>query len=317
MDLTREDLLKVLPLDEAVAVIGSANADLVVGVEEMPTPGETIAGGPLEVLPGGKSSNQAVASALLGAPTSFIGAVGADGNGSLLESSMSAAGVNIDHLKRVDRPTSCAVITVDSHAENMIVVTSGANETVDVEMLEAAKAAIESAKVLGLALEIPLETVVKAAEIAQAANVITVVNPSPLPDEIPDALLAATDVLVVNEGEMQAIAGDFSGDWAEAERRVHRLGVKRAIVTLGPRGAFVLENGATHVSTIDVDVVDTTGCGDSFTGSVMAALAAGSNLVDAARFASIVASYASAGKGAQRSYGNIAEIDAALFPDEE
>ena len=308
-----DDFQAVQPLSSPVAVIGSANADLTVRVQAMPQPGETIHGGPLVTLPGGKSANQAVASALLGAPTSFIGAVGRDDNGNFLLSSLRDAGVDVQYVRRVDIPTSCAVITVDARAENMIVVTRGANETVGIDAVEEAREVIEGAEALGLACEIPMETVTAAAQIAKAAGTTVVLNPSPFPSVIPEALLRSVDVLIVNEGEMRALIGDAGEDWAAAEVALRELGVDRAIVTLGPRGAVVLDRGATLVPTIDVPVVDTTGCGDSFTGAIVAALAAGSDLVAASKFASVVASFAAAGEGAQASYGTVEQIEAALL----
>lgn len=302
----------VTPFSAPVTVIGSANADLTVRVAAMPQPGQTIHGGPLAVLPGGKSANQAVAAALVGAPTSFIGAVGTDDNGSFLIDSLTRAGVSTEYVARVAEPTSCAIITVDSGAENMIVVTEGANDTVDVAAIEHARSAIESAKAVGLALEIPLAAVIQAAQLAHAAGAITVFNPSPMPESLPADLLEAIDVLIVNEGETEALVGAIDGDWTATEERIRALGVQRAVVTLGPRGAMVLENGATHVPIVDVPVVDTTGCGDAFTGGLLAVLANGHSLVEAAEFASIVASYASGGRGAQASYGTLEQISQAF-----
>lgn len=303
----------VQPLSAPVAVMGSANADLTVRVQAMPQAGETIHGGPLMTLPGGKSANQAVAAALLGAPTSFVGAVGNDDNGAFLLRSLADAGVNVDHVKRTDTPTSCAIITVDAHAENTIVVTRGANFDVDEALVAQAHPAVTEAKVLGLALEVPMEAVVAAAEMAHAAGVLVVFNPSPMPEQIPQRLLNAVDVLIVNEGEMRALIGHREEDWEGAEAALKALGVSRAIITLGPRGAMVLDSGATLVPVVSVPVVDTTGCGDSFTGAVLAALAAGADLVQASRFASIVASYASTGQGAQASYGTLDQIEQTIL----
>ena len=262
----------VTPLDGSVVVVGSANADLTVRVAAMPQPGQTIHGGPLTTLPGGKSANQAAAAALLGAPTAFVGAVGMDDNGDFLAASLDACGVDTGNLHRVKVATSCAIITVDARAENMIVVTEGANNQVDGEILDAARDALTSAKAVGLALEIPIETVIAAAQMAHEAGAVVVFNPSPMPSSVPKELLVNTDVLVINEGEMRAMIGDIAGDWYLAEERLKVLGVGSAVVTIGPRGAMVLDQGVTLVPVVEVEVVDTTGCGDSFTGALMAAL---------------------------------------------
>lgn len=303
----------VTPLDGSVVVVGSANADLTVRVAAMPKPGQTIHGGPLTTLPGGKSANQAAAAALLGAPTAFVGAVGMDDNGDFLAASLDACGVDTGNLHRVKVATSCAIITVDARAENMIVVTEGANNQVDDEILDAARDALTSAKAVGLALEIPIETVIAAAQMAHEAGAAVVFNPSPMPSSVPEELLTNTDVLVINEGEMRAMIGDIAGDWNLAEERLKALGVGSAVVTIGPRGAMVLDHGVTLVPVVEVEVVDTTGCGDSFTGALMAALASGRDLVAAAEFASVVASYASMGFGAQASYGTLEQIQAAFI----
>ena len=303
----------VTPLDGSVVVVGSANADLTVRVAVMPQPGQTIHGGPLTTLPGGKSANQAAAAALLGAPTAFVGAVGMDDNGDFLAASLDACGVDTGNLHRVKVATSCAIITVDARAENMIVVTEGANNQVDGEILDAARDALTSAKAVGLALEIPIETVIVAAQMAHEAGAVVVFNPSPMPSSVPKELLVNTDVLVINEGEMRAMIGDIAGDWYLAEERLKALGVGSAVVTIGPRGAMVLDQGVTLVPVVEVEVVDTTGCGDSFTGALIAALASGKDLVASAEFASVVASYASMGFGAQASYGTLEQIRAAFL----
>ena len=112
---------------------------------------------------------------------------------------------------------------------------------------------------------------------------------------------------------MRAMIGDIAGDWYLAEERLKVLGVGSAVITIGPRGAMVLDHGATLVPVVEVEVVDTTGCGDSFTGALMAALASGRDLVASAEFASVVASYASMGFGAQASYGTLEQIRAAFI----
>lgn len=307
MHLTQH-IKSVTPLTAAVAVVGSANADLTVEVAAMPTPGQTIHGGPLRVLPGGKSANQAVAAALVGSPTTFVGAVGNDQNGEFLIDSLSRAGVDTSHVAQTDAATSCALITVDSQAENMIVVTEGANDTVDHELIEHARSAIEGAKVIGLALEIPLAAVLHSARIAHDAGTLIVFNPSPIPESLPAELVEMVDVLIVNEGEAAALIGVINDDWEGAIQRLAGQGISRAVVTLGAHGAMVLDGIATHVPIVPTTVVDTTGCGDSFTGALLAALASGHGLLGSAQFASVVAAFAASGRGAQASYGTLEQI---------
>lgn len=303
----------VRPLDAPVVVVGSANVDMTVIVQDVPHAGQTVEGGPLALLPGGKSLNQATASALLGAPTAFVGAVGNDDNGKFLINAMQLAGVNTTHIARVGTPTSCALIAVDAQGEPAIVVSQGANKRMDVAVLEAARSAIENANVLGLALEIPMETVIWAARMAKNSDTVTVLNGAPKTGTLPRELLGNIDVLIVDEMEIEKIVGPLDGDWVAAQNRLRELGVTKAVITLGPVGALILHEGIEPVAPTDVEVVDTTGCGDAFTGGMLAALGAGNDLVDSAKFGAIVAAYAAAGRGASASYGTLEEIERRLF----
>ena len=148
-------VLDRLRSDAAVCVVGSLNADLRVSTERLPRPGETVPGGPLRILPGGKSANQAVACALLGVPTTMVGAVGDDANGRLLLESLDAAGVATDAVVRLPVATGTAVITVDAAGENTIVVSPGANGELGPAMVAGASGPIAAAGALGLCLEVP------------------------------------------------------------------------------------------------------------------------------------------------------------------
>ena len=307
----------------AVAVMGSANADLTVRVAELPKPGETIAGGPLAVLPGGKSANQAATVARLGVRASLIGAVGADPNGTMLRDSLVDAGVDVAHLAESGEATGTAMILVDDDAENCIVISPGANGTVDAGLVAKHSEAIRGAEVLGLCLEVGDDAVIEAAGIAREADVTVVFNLSPVRD-VPAELLELVDVLIVNEHELAALVGDAaaaegaeSGDWSDAATALAaKHGIRTAVVTLGGAGSVVVETGesdavtATRIDPLPVDVVDTTGCGDSYMGSLMAGLASGLPVNDAARLAAAVSAYAAGGEGAQASYGTADQVRA-------
>lgn len=314
-----------------VCVMGSANADLTVRVASLPKPGETIAGGPLEVLPGGKSANQAATVGRLGVAATFLGAVGADPNGALLRDSLVDAGVDVSHLAEAAEATGTAMILVDDEAENCIVISAGANGTVDAGFVRDRGDAIRAAGVLGLCLEVADDAVVEAARIARDAGVTVVFNLSPVRD-VPADLLELVDVLIVNEHELAALVGDAaaaegaeSGDWSDAAAALAgRHGIRTSVVTLGGAGSVVVESGetgdgagaesaavtATRVDPLPVDVVDTTGCGDSYMGSLMAGLASGLDTGDAARLAVAVSAYAAGGEGAQASYGTADQVRA-------
>lgn len=298
----------------AVLVVGSLNTDLTVRTDRLPRPGETVAGSPLATLPGGKGANQAVAAARLGARVEMVGAVGADGHGEMLLGALRAAGVGTRHVRRLPgTATGSALIVVDRAGENTIVVSPGANG----ELLpEHAEPFVAGAGVLCLCLEIPLPTVLAAARAGRECGTRVVLNLSPAM-AVPRELLAATDVLLVNGHEAAELLGLDAEprDWRARADDLRRAGVGEAVVTLGAAGAvvFAADGRATAVPAPAVTAVDTTGCGDAFTGALAARLAADDGLVPAARVACAVAALAATRTGAQNSYPS-AEEAAALLP---
>ena len=277
-----------------IVVVGSLNADLVVRTERFPQPGETLHGSDLAILPGGKSANQAVAAGRLGGTVRMIGAVGDDGNGTLLRESVASAGVDTSNVAvRQGVATGTAVITVDAAGENTIVISGGANATLTPEDLPAD--AFDGTGVLGLCLEVSIDVVLAAARAGRAAGVTVLTNLSPF-GAVPQELLDLTDVLLVNEHEAAEL-GDH--------------GVARSIVTRGGAGCTVHDGDAepVEVAAVRVEAVDTTGCGDAFMGAVALRLDAGDSLVDAARFAVGVGAYAATKAGAQASYPTPAELE--------
>jgi ribokinase len=283
----------------ALLVLGSANADLVVEVGRRPSGGETVLGGDTVVLPGGKGANTAVAAARVGASVALIGAVGGDGYGSLLRESLESSGVDTALVKTSERPTGIAYITVTPDGENSIVVSPGANADVSPSDVDAVS--FDGAQVLTCSLEVPLETVIHAIGVASREGVRTVLNLSPVA-ELPAETLRQLTVLIVNEHE----AAQLAADW----RDLLKLGPASAIVTLGSRGAAVVEQaGVVEVPSIEVDeVVDTTGAGDAFAGALSARLADGDDIVEAAKYAAKVAALSVTKAGAQPSYPTAAEV---------
>ncbi|MGW8731766.1 ribokinase [Streptomyces sp. NPDC055808] len=289
-------------------IVGSANADLVVGVDRRPAAGETVLGSDLAVHPGGKGANQAVAAARLGARTALLAKVGDDEHGRLLRGSLRAAGVDTDGVLVDQTPTGVALIVVDPSGDNSIVVSPGANARLAPEDIRAAGALFASAPVVSVQLEIPLATV---AEVARclAPGARLVLNPSP-PAPLPDAVLAACDPLIVNEHEARFMLGDSAGetpeDWAPA---LLALGPRSVVVTLGAAGALVAgPDGTRRVPSPRVDPVDTTGAGDAFTAALAWRLGRGENLSQAAAYASRVGAAAVTRKGAQESYPTAQEL---------
>lgn len=296
-----------------VVVMGSLNVDLTVRTERFPQPGETLTGSELRTAPGGKSSNQAVAAALLGSLVRMLGAVGEDDNGTFLLRAAEEAGLDVRGVHRLgDHATGSAMIVVDAAGENTIIVSPGANGALTADSLDLG--AIGETDVLCLGLEVPVPVVLAAAESAHGAGARVVLNLSPYA-EVPGDLLALTDVLLVNRAEATQVLGWANGhddpDWSKVLEGFVALGVRRAVVTLGSDGAVVLDANDSHrpvtrIEATPVEAVDTTGCGDAFAGATAHRLVGGASLVEAARFASGISALAATANGAQSSYSTFA-----------
>jgi ribokinase len=288
----------------SVLVAGSANVDFVVRAPRIPAPGETVLGGDLAIVPGGKGANQAVACARAGgAETAMLVALGEDMFAPLLERSLAEAGVAV-HRVASESPTGAALICVSDDAENAITVAPGANASLapgDLPDLAGTDGLI-------LQLETPLPTVIAYARAARAAGVRVILNAAPA-RALPAELLAAVDVLVVNEEELAAIAGR-DGTIAE---RLARIDVPCIVVTLGGRGACALADGGFQLQcAFAVTPIDTTAAGDTFCGVLGAALCGGDDLRASLRIACAAAALATTQCGAQSSIPSREEVEAAL-----
>ena len=249
MDTTSFPLQLLEHLHGTVAVVGSMNVDYTITTARLPEPGETVNGGPLVLLPGGKSGNQAAAAALLGADVRMFGAVGSDSNADFLLGHLAAAGVDTSHVRHVDGPSGLTVITVDDTAENTIVYSAGSNAQVSVDYVESKIGELTGADVLGLCLESPIETVTACARMCHEAGVRVLLNDSPFTADLPAELIEHTDILLVNEIEMaqlldlQAPADDdwSAFDWPLVLERLEAIGIRQAVVTLGADGSVVLD----------------------------------------------------------------------------
>lgn len=287
-----------------VLVAGSANVDFVVRAPHIPAPGETVLGRELSVVPGGKGANQAVACARAGgAETAMLVALGDDLFAPLLEESLAGAGVTL-HKVRSDKPTGAALICVSDDAENAITVAPGANSSLAAEDLPD----LSGTNILLLQLETPLESVTAYAKAARAAGVRVMLNAAPA-HALPQELLEAIDILVVNEEELAAVAGR-EGSIVQLLRG---LDVPCAVATLGARGACALDGEELHLQpSFAVAPVDTTAAGDTFCGVLAAALAGGADLPGALRTACAAAALATTRDGAQSSIPTRAEVETFL-----
>ncbi|MFJ9035690.1 ribokinase [Streptomyces sp. NPDC102406] len=294
-------------------VVGSANADLVVGVDRRPGAGETVLGSDLVVHPGGKGANQAVAAAKLGARTALLARVGDDGHGALLRESMESAGVDTSGVLVGGAPTGVALITVDPSGDNSIVVSPGANGRLTPDDVRAAGELFAGARVVSTLLEIPLETVAEVARGVSGSGEETrlVLNPSP-PAPLPDEVLAVCDPLIVNEHEARVVLGaDTEGEPEDWARALLALGPRSVVITLGAKGALVADaSGTSRVASVKVRAVDTTGAGDAFTAALAWRLGTGASLAEAAAYAARVGAAAVTKEGAQMSYPTAEEVAA-------
>ncbi|MEU6994753.1 ribokinase [Streptomyces sp. NPDC046465] len=290
-----------------IAVLGSANMDLVAYVAEAPRRGETVTGREFRTVPGGKGANQAVAAARAGATVSMIGAVGTDAYGTRLRSGLEHSGVDTDLLRTVETPTGTAHIVVDDNGGNAIVVVPGANGTVTA-LAPGDEGLIASADTLLLQLEVPVEGVVAAARAARRHGVRTVLTPAPA-QLLPPDLLGAIDLLLPNEHEAAALTGITDDPHAAAEALLSQ--VPEVVITLGSHGSLYAARGAEPVTVRapQVAAVDTTGAGDTFAGALAVALAEGDSVVDALAWASAAAALSVQRPGASASMPYRKEID--------
>jgi ribokinase len=298
-----------------VVVVGSANVDLEVRVPRWPEPGESVIATGSERFPGGKGANQAVAAAKAGGvPTALVTAWGADTDGALLEAFVGEAGVDTSAVRAVDCPTGLAIVMVDAEGTNTVTVVTGANA--EVEVHRAARALIASSRVVLAQLEIPVETVAQAARAAKETGAIFVLNAAP-PAELPAALLADTDVLLVSHRGAREFAtsrfGMYPSDDGALLRALQQL-VPSIVMTKGGDGVVVAQAGqeAETVKALPVEPVDHTGAGDTFAGVLAARLAEGATLGEATRAATAAASISLSRPGAGPSIPTDREVALAL-----
>ena len=260
-----------------VVVLGSANLDRIAHLTTIPAPGETVLATGGESRAGGKGLNQAVAAARAGADTALLAAVGTDDAAGVLLDAAAEAGIDTSLVRAVEGASGTAWIMVRADGENAIVVHGAANTTLT-SLTDAEAGAIANAQVVVAQLETPLTAVTEAGTVARNAGVRFVLNAAPA-QALPEALLRTVDVLVVNEHEARHLSGHDEATEA-AESLLSLTG--SVVVTLGEDGALAADaDGVRHIPGVSADVVDTTGAGDTFTGYLAAALAAGADLDDA------------------------------------
>jgi ribokinase len=285
-----------------VVIVGSINVDETLPVSAWPQPGETVLlSGPVRSGLGGKGANQAVAAALAGAEVAFVGAVGEDAGATLALESLRSRGVGLDAVRRVaGATTGRATILLHTDGENLILVDPGANAAVCVADVEAARETLAAADVVLVQGEVAPEVVDATARVCRETGTRFVLNLAP-PVDVAVETLAAADPLVVNELEARSLGIDPDAPAL--------AGAVTLVVTRGGAGVTVVTAEATtSVPSLAVAVVDTTGAGDAFAGTLCAALAAGAELVAAAHAGSAAGAYAVTRPGASASYGTADEV---------
>lgn len=299
-----------------VVVVGSVNVDLTATVAHLPAPGETIVGTDPASLPGGKGANQAVAAGRQHDDVAFVGAVGADEFGALAISTLVEARVDVSEVVATDASTGLAMITVGPGGENTIVVCPGANSALGGAVGDAVERLTRAGDVILLQMEIPLAADLAAAHAAHRCGARVVLNAAPLAEAGPQRaeLISVTDVLVVNEGEARTLTGvGADADDEQVAARLSDLGVPRVVITVGERGAIVVDRGQLSVLPAQpVDVVDTTGAGDAFCATVGVGLAAGDDLLAVVRRACAAGALSTTVLGAQSALPDAARIDRLL-----
>jgi ribokinase len=291
--------------NQSIVVVGSTNTDMVIKTTKLPLPGETILGGDFLMNPGGKGANQAVAAARLRGNVTLVAKTGQDVFGSQAKKLFLAENLNTEYLfSDPDYPSGIALITVDDHAENCIVVAPGANARLLKSDIELAKSAILQSDIVLMQLEIPLETVIYTAHFAFNAGKKVILNPAPA-QPLPDDLLKLLYLITPNETEAELLTGIPVTDSHSAEKAARLLlikGVQVVIVTLGSKGALLVTSTQCQlVPAFKVEAVDTTAAGDCFNGALAVAISEGTDLVSAITFANKAASISVTRMGAQAS----------------
>lgn len=295
-----------------IVVVGSANTDFVLTVPALPSQGETVLGDQFRVVRGGKGANQAVAAARLGADVTLVARLGTDSFGGEALAAYRQEGIHTDFIEQdPDIHSGVALIMVNPNGENLIGVGPGANSHLSIENVQAATAAIQEADCVLLQLEVPLGVVQAAVEIARRNNIKVILNPAPA-RKIPREILEAVDYLTPNETEAAILAGQNPSEMSpdSLPELASILGVPNLVVTLGSRGARIVQDGqTTMVSPFPIKPVDTTASGDAFNGALAVALARGEDLAQAVRYANAAGAMTATRHGAQPSLPTSKELE--------
>jgi len=294
-----------------IVVIGSSNTDMVVYVTHLPSAGETVLGHQFESSRGGKGANQAISAARLGAEVCFVTRLGRDNFGEESFKCYVQEGLDTDFIVWDEKePSGVALIMVERSGENSIAVASGANAHLSPQDVEAAASAIRSASCILLQLEIPLETVEAAVNLASKSGVRIILNPAPAV-QLPASLLKKVDILTPNEKEADLLAAGYTsahvGDVAGF--LYQQSGVRNLVITMGAKGSVICGSSNAFVPGFPIQAIDTTGAGDAFNGGLAVGLARGDDLITAVRYANAVGALSTTQSGAQSSLPSASQVE--------
>ncbi len=297
----------------SICVVGSINLDMNAYVERFPRPGETLHGRRFTTGYGGKGANQAVMAARLGAKVSMVGRVGDDIFGQDMRRNLEKEGVRTDFVRESKGVSSgVALITIDEHGQNQIIVIPGANGLVTSADVEEARDAIAGAQVLLCQMEVPMEANMAALRMARGAGVTTIFNSAPVSSEVPEEVYRLSDIFCPNESEAELLTGvpvHTLDDARLAASILLERGARSALITLGAQGClYVTADQEVHVPAPTVTAVDTTGAGDAFVGSLAHFLGAGLPTLEAIARANAIAAISVQHPGTQASYPRWADL---------
>jgi len=298
-----------------ILVVGSLNMDLVLRVQSLPRPGETVLGQDYETHPGGKGANQALAIARLGGKVRMLGRVGVDPFGQALKAGLAREGVDVTWVLETPGPSGTAFILVDPEGQNQIAVALGANGKLQPEDLT--KEAFEGIKLLVVQMEIPSETIAQAIALAHDKHAFVLLNAAPAPSAqtLPLEVLRQVNLLVVNELEASQLAKapvPRTPTEALAIARQLKMLIPHVVLTLGAQGVLLCSDTEGHLPAHRVSVLDSTAAGDAFVGALATALTEGKTLLEAVKFANAAGALATTRLGAQPSLPYRNEVDTLL-----
>ena len=298
-------------MSKNIIVIGSMNMDLVFETDQSPERGETLTGRNFMTTPGGKGANQACAVGKLGGDVCFISARGDDGFGSEIVKSLSDNNVNVKNVYCTKKHTGTAGIIVEKCGDNRIIVIPGANDCVTPENVLEKENLIKKAGFMLLQMEIPLESVICAVELAHKHNLKIILDPAPA-QKLPEHVYSKIDYLLPNEGELEMLFEDYNLPTTDSKiEKLLELGVKNVLVTLGENGCKLINTkGEKLYRGLRVKAVDTTAAGDTFAGAFAYGLQQNMTEEKSIKFAMAAAALSVTKSGAQISMPTLDEVTA-------